>query len=331
MKNYKAIISVLVAIVLVCSLIACSQKPQQPDESKGVTQAVTDDSGEIVTDENGNLVTEKIEAEVVTDENGKAVTEVVTDAKGKPVTTEENGEYVNVTQNVTRPAATAASTTAKQQTTKKGEKATTKKSDKKKKKETTTNKIKKPDAPSAPSKISFSGVEENKVKISWSAVKCSGYQVQYKYDKEEFTDLAKSTSSTSMTVDGLVSYTEYTFRVRAFNKNEAGKSVSKWVTKTVTTKAANDKRNITIQFTLPTDANKEDTLIIQIEDDKEEMQVHLDGSKVTFTSEKKYKGLVTITAKLKNAKSSVKFKTDKEYYEVEIPNTGIYVFEGDDD
>ena len=333
MKNYKVFISVLLAVVLISSLIACSQNSQNPQEQttdgNSVTQAVTDDSGEIVTDENGDLVTEKVEAELVTDENGNAVTEVVTDAKGEPVTIEENGDYVNVTQN----ASQSSTTDGKSGTAKKGEKSTTAKSKKKKAEKKTTEKvIKKPKAPSIPSKITFSDVEENKVKISWSSVKCSGYQVQYSYGDVAFANLTDSTQNTSMTVDGLVSYTEYTFRVRAFNKNSAGTSVSKWVTKSVKTKAADDKRSISLKISLPVNANREDTLIIKIDDDEpEKMQVNLDGSSVTFTSKKKYKGLVKISLKLKDEKSSVEFKTDKDYYEVEIPHAGIYVLEGGED
>ena len=98
MKNSKAIIAVLCALVLLFSLAACAQ---QKGKTEKITQVVTNENGEIVTDANGEALTAELEAQIVTDENGKAVTEIVTGADGKPLTTVKDNKYVNVTQVVT--------------------------------------------------------------------------------------------------------------------------------------------------------------------------------------------------------------------------------------
>ncbi len=320
----KSFVVILAAVMLLSTLIACTQKPQ----TETVTQAVTGKNGEIVTDENGELVTEEVEVQVVTDANGQPVTEIVTDGEGKAVTRVENGEYVKVTQAVTE--GSGGSDGGKKSSTAKTEK-TTKKSNKKSKKSTTKAPVKKPASPSKPSKLSASSVKEESLVLSWSGVKCSGYQVQYSDDGVNFSYLSKNTSSTKMTVDGLVSYTKYTFRVRAFNKNSAGTSVSKWVKTTATTKAANDKRYITFKVNLPTKANEEDTLIITVDGDEYRKKVNLDGSTVTIKTDKKYKGLVKFKATLKNTGSAYSGKTDKDICEFDLSGNGIYVFDGDDD
>lgn len=118
MKNSKALIAVLCALVLVFALAACAQ---QKGKTENVTQVVTDENGEIVTLESGEALTEELEAQIVTDANGNAVTEVVTDKNGTPLTTVQNNKYVNVTQVVTKPQGGKASSTAKTtSTTKKG-------------------------------------------------------------------------------------------------------------------------------------------------------------------------------------------------------------------
>lgn len=322
MKNSKSIIAVIIAVVLISSLIACTQKA--PTET--VTQAVTNENGEFVTDENGELVTEEIEAQVVTDKNGNPVTEVVTDGEGKPVTTVQDGEYVNVTQVVTEASGNNTTGSGSKTTTKKG--ATTKKSEKK---TTKNNTVKKPDAPSKVSKLSVSDIKENSVKLSWSKVKCSGYQVQYSVDGVNFVDLNKNTTSTSLTVGGLESYTKYTFRVRAFNKNSAGKSTGKWTQTTATTKASESKRYITFNILLPMNSKKEDTLIIKVGDDKYEEKVNLDGTTFTFKTPKKYKGVVKYSITYKSTGNGASGKTDKDICEVDLTATGIYIIDGDDD
>ena len=124
MKNSKALIAVLCAIVLIFSFAACAK---QKGKTENITQVITDANGEVVTNESGEALTEEIEAQIVTDENGKAVTEVVTGTDGKPLTTVVNNKYVNVTQVVTAPQGKTTSTAAKKTTatTKKGSSKTT--------------------------------------------------------------------------------------------------------------------------------------------------------------------------------------------------------------
>ena len=321
MNKNKSLVAILIAVLLISSLIACTQKA--PTES--VTQAVTNENGEIVTDENGELLTEEIEAQVVTDSNGNAVTEVVTDGDGKPLTTVKDGEYVNVTQNVTQ---SASSNTTKGNSTTKAS-STTKKSGGK---ATTTKKAtKKPAAPSKPSKITASDIGEDSVKLKWSSVKCTGYQVQYSEDGVNFSTITNDATGTSIKVGGLTSYTKYTFRVRAFNKKGKYTSTSKWVSTTATTKAANDSRYITFKVTLPMSGNEDDTLIIKIGKDTYEKKVKLNGSEVTLKTDKKYKGVISFEASLKNTGSSFSGKTDKAVCAFDLSGEGIYTFEGDDD
>ena len=140
MKNSKALIAALCAIVLIFSFAACTQ---QKAKTENVTQVVTNENGEAVTGENGEAITEEVEAQIVTDADGKAVTEVVTGSNGTPLTTVQNNKYVNVTQAVTVPysgsgnksaasktengkKSSGSNTTKKsQKTTKKGKKTTT--------------------------------------------------------------------------------------------------------------------------------------------------------------------------------------------------------------
>ena len=323
MKRYKSIIAVLAAVILISSLIACTQKA--PTET--VTQAVTNENGEFVTDENGELVTEEIEAQIVTDKNGNAVTEVVTDGDGKPVTTVKDGEYVNVTQVVTQ-SASSGKTTAKSGSKTTAKNAATKKSGKK---DTTKAPTKKPSAPPKVAKISAGSITENSLKLTWSKVKCSGYQVQYSADGVNFTYLTKNTAATGLTVDGLTSYTQYTFRVRAFNKNSAGTTTGKWNKTTATTKASDANRKITFNILLPMNGNKEDTLIIKVGDDKYEEKVTLDGSTFTLKTSRKYKGAVKYNISYKSSGLGVSGRTDKEVCEVDLTATGIYIIDGEDD
>ncbi len=333
MKNYKSIVAVLLALVLVSTLIACTQKPK----TENVTQVVTNENGEVVTGENGEAITEEIEAQVVTDANGKPVTEVVTDSEGKPLTTVQDGEYVNVTQNVTEPSGTQNSTgNTGQPGNKSGsDKGNTAKSKgnttaKNGKTKTTVKPVKKPTAPQKPAKITAGSIKEDKLTLSWTKVKCSGYQVQYSTDGVNFSYLSKSLKSNSLTVDGLISYTKYTFRVRAFNKNSAGTSVSKWTKASFTTKAADDSRKITLTILLPS-KGYEDTLTIIVDGKKYTETVNLDGSVYTFTTKEKFKGLVSVEAKLAQAGVGYKGKTDKKTIEIDLTGAGIYIIDGEDD
>jgi hypothetical protein len=129
LKNSKAIIAVLCALVLIFALAACAQ---QKAKTESVTQVVTNENGEVVTGSNGEALTEELEAQIVTDKDGKAVTEIVTGTDGKPLTTVKDNKYVNVTQVVTQSkggkttASTAKSGTSKAtSTTKKGGSKTT--------------------------------------------------------------------------------------------------------------------------------------------------------------------------------------------------------------
>ncbi|MBE6719373.1 MAG: fibronectin type III domain-containing protein [Ruminococcaceae bacterium] len=315
MKKYKGLIAVLVAVVLISSLIACSEQPKR----QAVTQVVTNADGEVVTDKNGEPVTETVEVEAVTDENGKVVTEVVTDKNGKPLTTVVEGETVYVTQNVTESDATT-------------KKAKGNKSKGKKKETTTKAPVKKPAAPAKPDGLKITSVTQNSLVLSWNSVKCDGYQVQYSDDEGvNYTYLTKNTKSTKLTVKSLTSYTKYTFRIRAFNKNSAGTSTSKWAKKAATTKAANDKRYITFKVTLPTKANEEDVLQITVGDDVYKKKVNLDGSTVTIKTDKQYKGLVKFEAILQNTGSAYNGKTDKATCTFDMSGNGIYIFDGDDD
>ncbi|MBR0412625.1 MAG: fibronectin type III domain-containing protein [Eubacterium sp.] len=375
MKKYKSIIAVLLAVVLLCTLIACKQKPK----TETVTRAVTNANGEVVTDKNGDPVTEEIEAVVVTDANGQPVTEIITGSDGKAVTKVVNGEYVNVTQAVTESvnvgnnsngnknsggnnannnsnskSGSGNTTTTvpgkkdnnKNNTTKKGE--TTKKGATTKKGGNTkagTTIIKKPTAPSVPKKAWTDKVKKDSLVLYWSPVKCNGYEVQYSDNGETFKSLKKSTTATELEVKGLVSNTKYTFRIRAYNKNKGGRSVSKWVKTTATTLPNNDKRYITFHITLPVKANEEDTLILSVKEENSgdvdvySQKVKLDGSTIKINTEKwdkekyqrRYKGKVIISAKLKKTGSSFKGDTDKEVYSFSLSGDTIHIIDGEDD
>jgi len=329
MKYSKIILPVLLAVVLLSTLVACAEK----EATQPVTQAVTNESGEVVTDENGEVVTEELEAVIVTDKEGNAVTEVVTTPEGKPVTTVVNNQYVNVTQYVTKAptgsATTKATTAKKGGTTKKGE-TTTKKSDKEST-STTKESIKKPDAPKTISKISVSDVKEESLKLSWTKVDCTGYQIQISEDNISYSNLEKSYTKTTYTVKDLTSYTDYYFRIRPFNKNDAGTTVGEWTYASAKTDEDTTSRRITVNVNLPNKNGADDTLIIQIGSDKEEVAVKLDGSVYQYKSTKKYKGAVTVTATLKEQGNSYSLSTDKDKITLDISADGIYIIEGEDD
>ena len=64
---------------------------------------------------------------------------------------------------------------------------------------------------------------------------------------------------------------------------------------------------------------------------KYEKKVHLDGSTVTLKTDKKYKGVVSFEAVLKNTGTGYSGKSDKEIIEFDISGDGIYTFDGEDD
>ena len=324
-KHSKALIAVLCAIVLIFSLAACAQ---QKGKTEKVTQVVTNENGEAVTGENGELITEEVEAQIITDANGKAVTEVVTGQNGQPLTTVVNNSYVNVTQVVT---------SQKSQTTAGNKTATTKKSEKttKKKSKTTTTQSASDNAPKAPeniSSLSVSDISETSLKLNWSKVSCTGYQIAISEDGGvSWAYLEKDYTKTTYTVKDLISNTDYIFRVRAFNKNNDGTSASEWKSTNAKTKENKDKRKITISIELPVDGDADDVLTVTI-DGKEikKEKVKLDGSTVSFTTEEKYKGEVEINASLADHGADT-IKTDKAECKLTLPLTRIPVLIDDED
>ncbi len=340
MKKYKGLLAVLIAVALLFSLAACAGNS---GKSEKVTVAVTDANGEYVTDKNGELVTEEVEAEVVTNEKGEVVTEIVTDANGKPVTTVVNGKYENVTQVVTGASSSNSANNAngKNNNDKENKNEKDNKDGKNNKDSKNNNEkeqdndepapIKKPSKPKDVSKLEADRVKTDSLRLKWSKVSCDGYQVQ-QYANGEWVYLTKSTTSTSLTVKELVSFTSYQFRVRAFNKNSAGTTASSWKTVSVTTKAADTSRKITLTILLPVKSGEEDTLTIYVDGKAvETKKVKLDGTEYVFTTKDKYKGKVTVKAELKNAKTSDTKETDKPAETLDLTKIGIQIIPGEDD
>ena len=324
MKNSKGIIAILCAIVLIVSLAACAQ---QKGKTENVTEAVTDENGEVVTDKNGEVVTQELEAQmVVTDADGKTVTEVVTDKSGKPLTTVINNKYVNVTQAVTVGNGTQSTT---------AQKSTNAKKTKKKKTTSSASTTKNPNAPKAPANISSLKVSDetkSSLKLSWSKVDCTAYQISFSADGGETWEyLEKEYNKTSYNVKDLISDTVYLFRVRAYNKNDAGTTPSAWKTVKAKTKVNNEPRKIKISIELPIDGDIEDELVIMVggKEVKKEI-VELKGDIYTFTTKEEYKGEVEIYAALKDHGSD-SVKTDKAECRLSLPLTRIPVLIDDED
>ena len=334
MKNSKVIIAILCAIVLIFSLAACAQ---QKGKTENVTQAVTNENGEVVTGENGEAITEEIAAQIVTDAQGKAVTEVVTGTDGKPLTTIQNNKYVNVTQIVTQPVSGGNNSNTQQGKTSKGSgstaASTTKKADSKA--DTTATTKKKSNYPADPksvSSLSASGVTLTSVKLSWGKLDCSGYQIACSTDGgANWKYLEKAYTKTSYTAKELISNTNYIFRVRAFNKNSEGTAYSKWKSVKVKTKEETTPRKITVSVVLPMSSAEDRVLTVKI-DGKEikKANVKLNGETYSFTTDEKYKGEVEITASL-NTGEKASAKTDKEECLLEILYDGIPVIADDED
>ena len=326
MKHSKALIAVLCAIVLIFSLAACAQ---QKGKTEKVTQVVTNENGEAVTGENGELITEEVEAQIITDANGKAVTEVVTGQNGQPLTTVVNNSYVNVTQVVT---SQNSQTTTGESTSKNQSQTTTKKKSKSKEKTTKGASDNAPKAPENISSLSVSDISETSLKLNWSKVSCTGYQIAISEDGGvSWAYLEKDYTKTTYTVKDLISNTDYIFRVRAFNKNNDGTSTSEWKSTNAKTKENKDKRKITISIELPVDGDADDVLTVTI-DGKEikKEKVKLDGSTVSFTTEEKYKGEVEINASLADHGADT-IKTDKAECKLTLPLTRIPVLIDDED
>lgn len=78
--------------------------------------------------------------------------------------------------------------------------------------------------PGATSKVAASSVTSSSVKLSWNKVSgAAGYTVyRYSPSKKAYV-VAGKTEGTSLTIKGLYSKTEYTFRVKAYGKTPGGK------------------------------------------------------------------------------------------------------------
>ncbi len=332
MKNSKAVIAVLCAIVLIFSLAACAQ---QKAKTELVAQVVTDENGQAVTGADGEVITEEVMAQIVTDANGQAVTEVVTGTDGKPLTTVVNDKYVNVTQVVTtRPSGSPSNSPTPHTAAPNGGVNTKTSTTKSSKKSKTTKKTGK-SAPKAPAKIKTlsATATSSSVKLIWKSVKCSGYQIGMSKDGKSWKYLEASyNKGYSYTVKNLESNTNYYFRVRAYNKNSAGKTPSEWTSVKTKTKVSNISRKINITVIFSNDSSGKDTLYITVNKklvEKAEVTL-LPNKKYTFTTKEEYTGEVEITAKLKSHGSKT-IKTDKSKCTIELSSEGIPVLIDDED
>ena len=312
LKHIKVIISVLLAVTLVAALFtAC--KGNASKNGKGTTQIVE------VTDENG---------EKVTDEYGKVVTTVITDNSGE--NSDEGGVVVVDGGDTTAAAADGGNNSADSATTKGGSKSTTaatKKKDKKK------EKVTKPAAPATPSDFKATDITKDSLTLTWKAVKCDAYEIQYKASGRDWEVLKDSTTAVKIPIKGLNSYTSYAFRVRAYSENTAGKSASKWAQTTAKTKAdEKNKRFIKIKAKLPIDSNKKETIQLYVNNTLiKEQEVNCNGKYFTFTTEKKYEGLVTVKAVLKSSKTTSAIQTDKDSCVLDLTAIGIDVIIDEDE
>ena len=298
MKNKKAILAVVLVVAIVAAFAACSKSSKDNKGSTSqITAAVTDSNGEAVTDENGVIVTEKVGGEVVTDKNGKAVTEVVTQKGGQTVT-DKAGKAV--TQVVTEKSTASSKSGDKTSTTKKSNKP--------------------------------GSVTQTSLKLTWSG-KANGYQIQSSTDSgSHWTTIEKAYKSKSYTAKKLSSYTDYIFRVRAYNQNSNGTSYSKWTVVSVKTKAnEKSKRYITVSVKLPSSGGS-DTLNIYVDGKLVKSQkVNFDGSTYKYKTTKKYEGLVTIKAEFSSKGKETAASTDKDSCYLSLDDKGIVIVDGSDD
>lgn len=299
MKNYKTLVALLLAAVIALSFAACKGTPSSPEETSGEEIAVvTDESGETVTDKEGEPVTEK--------------------SKKK--------EKEKVTVDVS------------EQESKADEQSTEKKKDKTTEKETTTQPVSKVKNPNTVKEINITDITEESLTLKWEGVVCDYYELEYKRaTAEEWESIDDKLKATSIDIEGLVSMTKYDFRLRAIIKNKAGGSPSAWTYASAKTKEKIETRKIKISVQLPARNEEEDRLIVYIKEDGKKRKkiyskkVKFDGSKVTFETEKEYKGVVTITAKLKNAEVQDKIKTDKDKCTLDVTAIGMDIINGEDD
>ena len=297
-KNIKIAISVILTVALVCCIFtACKNSDKKESGGETSTVVVVDENGEPVTNENGETVT------AVVDENG----ETVSSGDEAPVNIGDNTESSSIAQ------------------PKKGSKKTTKAASKNttaaKKEKTVT----KPAKPAAVTNLKATKVTKDSLTLTWKGVKCSGYEVAYKPASGSWKTVKDAMTSTTLPFAGLSSYSTYSFRVRAYNRNAAGKNASGWATVSVKTKA-DDKNNRKIKVTvkLPVDSNVEDTLRVYIGKTLvKEAKIRCNGKTYFFTTDKKYKGLVKVRAELKSHGVSSSVDTDKNSCTVDLTGIGI--------
>ena len=306
MKQFKNVISVLLAVVLIATAFAAckdnKKDSKKKQESATVTVAVTDENGETVTDKNGETVTEVISA----DDASAASQGGVVKVEGSTAAGNAAG------------ASNGGNNTSKSSNGKNGNNNNNAKN-------TSKNTIKKPAAPATP-KLSVGEITKDSVTLSWNAVKCNAYQLQYRLADGTWQDAAKKTSATKITLKNLQPYTDYEFRLRAYNENKAGVSASKWATAKAKTKEDekyNRKINISVQ--LPYDSNEDDTLRIYVRESGAKKWTLVEESKVKcnktvheFTTKDKFKGLVEVRAELVNHKASSSTKTNGDSCKLEI-------------
>lgn len=316
MKNFKIVISVLLVLTFtVCIFTACKNNGKKGSGEAGATVVVTDESGEAVTNDNGEIVTAAV------DENGEIITD--NGEAGADVGEKGNNAGANVGENSKKNGNANVKTS---KANKKSDKKTTKSANTTKK---TDNKktVSKPAAPSKPTNLKVANVTKNSLTVTWKGVKCDAYEIQYKSEAKTWKSIGKGFSQTKFDVTGLLPYTSYSFRVRAYNQNQAGVSASAWATVSATTKT-DDKyeRKITVNVKLPVDGNKAEILRIYIGDMKnpvKEIKVNCDGSSKSWTSDKKYKGAVDVRVVLVKHNERRDKKTNADSVDFDISSIGI--------
>ncbi|MBQ3903375.1 MAG: fibronectin type III domain-containing protein [Eubacterium sp.] len=300
MKYFKSVTAVFLAAVIALSFAACKAKPdnnENPSDEPS-TVVVTDKNGEAVTDKDGNPVTEKAEG---------------------------NKKKANVSE---KESSIAEESTKKKD---KEEEQTTEK-------ETTTQPVSKVKNPNTPTDFKASKITETSLTLSWKSVTCDYYELEYMHLPDgDWEVIDDKLDATQIEISGLTSFTKYAFRLRAIIKHKAGNSESAWVETTAKTKEQDITREIEISIQLPARNNEEDKLVLYIEEDGKKREkilskkVTFDGSVIKFKTKEKYKGTVTLTAKLVNVDTVKKIKTDKDKCFIDISQIGMDILIGDDD
>ena len=300
MKYFKSLTAVFLAAVIALSFAACKAKPdnnENPSEEPS-TVVVTDKNGEAVTDKDGNPVTEKAEG---------------------------NKKEANVSE---KESSIAEESTKKKE--KEKEKTTAK--------ETTTQPVSKVKNPNTPTDLKASKITETSLTLSWKSVTCDFYELEYMHLPDgDWEVIDDKLDATQIEISGLTSFTKYAFRLRAIIKHKAGNSESAWVETTAKTKEQVITRKIKIQVQLPTRNSDEDKLVLYIQEDGKKREkilskkIRYDGSVFEFETKDEYKGTVTVTAKLVNADTVKKVKTDKETCYIDISAIGMDIIIDEDD